>query len=47
VINALCLPARATVLTGLYSHSNGCIDNKNREIPKDVPMFADTLREAG
>lgn len=47
VINALCLPSRATVLTGLYSHSTGCIDNKQREIPRDVPMFTDLLREAG
>ncbi|MGH9328775.1 MAG: sulfatase/phosphatase domain-containing protein [Terriglobia bacterium] len=27
VINALCLPSRATILTGLYSHTTGCIDN--------------------
>jgi arylsulfatase A-like enzyme len=47
VVNALCLPSRATVLTGLYSHNTGCVDNKNREIPKDVPLFTDLLREAG
>jgi arylsulfatase A-like enzyme len=47
VINALCLPGRATVLTGLYSHSDGCPDNKRRAIPEEIPMFADTLREAG
>jgi len=47
VVNALCLPSRATVLTGLYSHSTGCVDNKNREIPKDVPFLTDLLRDAG
>ena len=47
VINALCLPSRATVLTGLYSHTTGCVDNGNRQIPKDVPLFTDLLREAG
>ncbi|HVN06884.1 MAG TPA: sulfatase [Bryobacteraceae bacterium] len=47
VINALCLPSRATVLTGLYSHNTGCVDNKERQIPKDVPLFTDMLQSAG
>lgn len=47
VVNALCLPSRATVLTGLHSHNTGCVDNKNREIPRNVPLFTDLLREAG
>ncbi len=47
VVNALCLPARATQLTGLYSHNTGCIDNKGRVIPQEVPLFTDYLREAG
>ena len=47
VVNALCLPARATALTGLYSHVTGCVDNGNRQIPKEVPLFTDLLREAG
>ena len=47
VTNALCLPSRATVLTGLYSHNTGCVDNMNREIPKDIPLFTDHLRDAG
>lgn len=47
VVNALCLPSRATVLTGQYSHNTGCVDNKNREIPKDTPLFTDMLRSAG
>lgn len=47
VVNALCLPSRATILTGLYSHSTGCVDNRGRELPSGVPMLPDLLREAG
>jgi arylsulfatase A-like enzyme len=47
VINSLCLPSRATALTGLYSHATGCIDNGDRAIPAQVPMFTDVLRAAG
>ncbi len=45
--NALCLPSRATALTGLHSHNTGCIDNGNREILPDTPLFTDLLRDAG
>jgi arylsulfatase A-like enzyme len=47
VTNALCLPSRATALTGLYSHNTGCVDNQDRALPEDIPMFTDLLREAG
>ena len=47
VVNALCLPSRATALTGLYSHTTGCLDNQDREIPMEVPLFTDLLRDAG
>ena len=47
VINSLCLPSRATALTGLYSHTTGCVDNGDRAIPAEVPMFTDLLRDAG
>jgi arylsulfatase A-like enzyme len=47
VTNALCLPSRATALTGLYSHNTGCVDNMNRAIPTDTPIFTDLLRSAG
>lgn len=48
VVNAICLPSRATVLTGLYSHTTGCIDNgRNRKIPNNVPTIADILRDNG
>lgn len=47
VTNALCLPSRASVLTGMYGHNTGCVDNKGRVIPREVPMFTDMLRDAG
>jgi arylsulfatase A-like enzyme len=47
VTNALCLPSRATALTGLYGHNTGCVDNLDRAIPADIPMFTDLLRQAG
>jgi Sulfatase len=47
VINALCAPSRATVLTGLYSRRNGVIDNKQRHIGSGIPIVTDHLRKAG
>src|SRR5271166_813176 len=47
VVNALCLPSRASILTGLYSHSTGAIDNRDRQLPPEIQTFADLLREAG
>lgn len=46
--NALCAPARAVTLTGLYSHTSGALDNKTEEpLPVDIPIFTDLLHEAG
>ncbi len=47
VTNSLCAPSRATLLTGMYSHSHGVIDNKRRPLPTDIPIISDYLREAG
>ncbi|MCL5005006.1 MAG: sulfatase [Acidobacteria bacterium] len=47
VINALCAPSRATILTGLYSRRNGVIDNKQRPIGTGIPIVSDYLRKAG
>lgn len=47
--NALCAPARATALTGLYSRTSGALDNEGAHVPlpSDIPLFTDLLREAG
>ena len=47
--NALCAPARAVLLTGMYSRSTGALSNghMNRPLPADIPIFTDILREAG
>jgi arylsulfatase A-like enzyme len=47
--NALCAPARATALTGLYSKTTGALDNKvaHGSLPSDIPLFTDILHQAG
>lgn len=47
VTNALCAPSRATLLSGLYSHKTGVVDNRNRPIPASVALLPDLLRGAG
>lgn len=47
VTNSLCTPSRATLLTGLYSHTHGVIDNKGNRIAADQPILPDLLRESG
>lgn len=47
--NALCAPARATILTGMYSRSTGALSNQdlNVPLPSDIPLFTDLLHQAG
>ena len=47
--NALCAPARAVALTGMYSRSTGALSNEHLKVPlpPDIPLFTDILHEAG
>jgi len=47
--NALCAPARAATLTGMYSRSTGALANKDahKPMPADILFFTETLRQAG
>ena len=47
VTNSLCSPSRATLLTGTYSHVNGVIDNRMREMNPAVPWMPELLRASG
>jgi arylsulfatase A-like enzyme len=47
--NALCAPARATLLTGMHSRSTGALSNQHLKVPlpSDIPIFTDLLHQAG
>ena len=47
--NALCAPARATALTGMYSRSIGALDNTKGHIPlpANIPLFTELLQKEG
>jgi arylsulfatase A-like enzyme len=47
VVNALCLPSRATLLTGMYSHTTGAVSNVEGKIPPRFPLVSDILQQAG
>ena len=47
VVNALCLPSRATMLTGMYSHTTGAVSNVEGIIPPQFPLVSDLLQTAG
>lgn len=46
VTTSLCSPSRATILTGLYAHRHGVIDNYH-PIRPDLVMFPERLQKAG
>lgn len=46
VINSLCSPSRASILTGVYSHLNGIVNN-HTNFPEDSSTYVKLLREAG
>lgn len=47
VVNALCLPSRATMLTGMYSHTTGAVSNIQGKIAPGIPLVSDLLQKAG
>lgn len=47
VTNALCLPSRASFLTGAYSHTTGATTNEEATVPISFRLVTDILREAG
>ncbi len=46
VTTSLCSPSRATILTGLYMHNHGIVDN-NRPASEDLIYFPQYLQQAG
>lgn len=47
VTNALCLPSRASFLTGAYSHATGATTNDDNQIPSSFPLVSDVMRANG
>src|SRR6185312_10140264 len=47
VTNALCLPSRASFLTGAYSHTTGATTNDDNQVPARFKLIGDVLRENG
>jgi len=46
VTTSLCSPSRASILTGLYAHNHGVIDNYN-PVPESLRFFPEYLQQAG
>ncbi|MFA6241262.1 MAG: sulfatase [Candidatus Hydrogenedentales bacterium] len=46
VATALCSPSRATILTGLYAHTHGVLDNST-PLPASAPTFPQELQKGG
>ncbi len=46
VTTSLCSPSRASILTGLYAHAHGVVDNFQK-LPEHLPTFPQLLRDSG
>lgn len=46
VTTSLCSPSRASILTGLYAHTHGVVDNQT-PVAEDLVFFSQYLQQAG
>jgi N-acetylglucosamine-6-sulfatase len=46
VNTSLCSPSRASILTGLYPHEHGVVDNQS-QLRQDLTLFPEILQDAG
>lgn len=44
--SAICSPARASIMTGLYPHNHGVVDNFT-DLKEGIPLLGDCLSESG
>lgn len=47
VVNSICGPSRATLLTGKYSHTNGFYDNTGKKFDTSQLIFSEVLQKSG
>ncbi len=44
--SAICAPSRASIMTGLYAHNHGVIDNFT-DLKEGIPLLGECMRDAG